>query len=107
MTGDFGGVQVVWVDLNQKPRDLVDTIIHESVHVFQHFLAHIGEAVVGKETQAYAIAYIATTLLGELENCLALHEEWKARLQNGVCEVPGDPRTEAPEVGTDSAEEQS
>lgn len=75
MTGDFGGVQVVWVDMKQKPRDLVDTVIHESVHVFQHMLAHIGETSVGKESQAYGIAFIATTLLGELENHIAVHEE--------------------------------
>lgn len=71
MTGDFGGVQVVWVDLSQKPRDLVDTVIHEGVHVYQHFLAHIGETAVGKESQAYGIAFIVTTLLTELERVLS------------------------------------
>lgn len=37
----------------------------------------------------------------------ALYEEREARLQDGVCEVSGDPGTEAPEVGEDSSPEQS
>lgn len=73
-TGDLGGIQVVWVDTKQKPYDLLDTIIHESVHVYQHFLTHIGETSVGKESQAYGIAYIATTLVEELERQNAIHE---------------------------------
>lgn len=88
VTGNFGGHQVVWVDLKQKSDSLIDTVIHESVHVFQHTLEWAGSAATDKETQAYGIAYIATTLLGELsrqlENISAVHEK---RPQDGqICE---------------------
>jgi hypothetical protein len=103
VTGNFGGQQVVWVDLKQKSDSLIDTIIHESVHVFQHTLEWAGSPATDKETQAYGIAYIATTLLGELsrqldakqlENISALHEEREARLQNREPEVQLPPGAE-------------
>lgn len=103
LTGDFGGVQVVWVDMKQEPYALVDTVIHEAVHVFQHFLAYIGESSIGKETQAYGIAYIATTLLKDLERQNALHEGWKTRLCEGEQALQQSPGTEESSLGTDNA----
>lgn len=46
-------------------RDPIDTIIHESVHAWQHFIEYIGEEVKGNEFEAYTIAYIASTLITE------------------------------------------
>ena len=43
--------------------DVVDTIIHESVHVYQKAMNYIEESESGKEAQAYNIGTIATTLL--------------------------------------------
>lgn len=45
--------------------DTVDTIIHESVHVYQMAMEYIGEET-GNEAQAYHIAAIATHLLKDL-----------------------------------------
>lgn len=65
-TGDFGKHQVVYVDPNQDAWELVDTIVHESTHVFQHLVEYIGEDTPSKEFEAYCIGYISTTLLKEL-----------------------------------------
>ena len=66
---------VVLPDKHKKPWEMTDTIIHESVHVFQGIQQYIGETVIGAEVQAYTIAAIATNLLKEYD---ALHEKWKA-----------------------------
>jgi hypothetical protein len=44
---------------------VVETITHESVHVFQKAMAYCEEETLGAETQAYHISHIATTLLKE------------------------------------------
>ncbi len=76
---------VVWV--HEKAVNPVETLIHESVHVFQKICEVLSEECPSDEFEAYTIAYIATTLL-EKRRLDALHEERKTRLQNGVCEVP-------------------
>jgi hypothetical protein len=43
--------------------EIVDIIIHESVHVFQKAMIYCEEPTLGYETQAYHIAAIATNLL--------------------------------------------
>lgn len=70
---------VVYVE--QDHEDIVNTIIHESVHVFQNCMSFIGEEAPGKETQAYLIAEIAVNLLAEytrLKEQNALHEKREA-----------------------------
>lgn len=45
--------------------ELFDTIVHESVHVFQESVAYVVEEKPGIEAEAYQIAAIATNLLKE------------------------------------------
>ena len=77
-TNTLGGVYAagsyifVLVNPDQSRWNLVDTLIHESVHVFQGAMEYVGETVLGKETQAYHIANIATNLMKDFH---ALHEE--------------------------------
>jgi hypothetical protein len=53
---------IVWLSENEK--DVVNTIIHESVHVFQKVMEFIQEDAPGTEVEAYSIAEIACNLLG-------------------------------------------
>lgn len=83
VAGDLGAYQVVWAELGSP--SIVNTLIHESVHVKQHILSYIGEEEVGKELEAYMVAYIAETLIAEYNRQAkeynALHEEREAGLQ--------------------------
>lgn len=68
----FGGKFAIIVDAKKHKNhwDVVDTIIHESVHIFQGAMNYIGEGVVGQELAAYTIASISTNMLKEYH---ALH----------------------------------
>lgn len=59
----YGGALIVLVKPKQKHWEIVDTLIHESVHVFQRAMEYVGESSTGAESQAYHIASIATNLL--------------------------------------------
>lgn len=76
----FGGKFAILVDAKQHKShwSLVDTVIHESVHIFQGAMNYIGERNVGSELEAYTIASIATNMLKEYH---ALHEGRKTGLQ--------------------------
>jgi hypothetical protein len=63
----FGSYFFVVVKPTQKHWELVDTVIHESVHVFQRAMEYIGEDESGVEAEAYHIASIATNLLKDYE----------------------------------------
>lgn len=76
VTGESGAEIIVWIDPNG--RDVVNTIIHESVHVFQKFCAYIAETNPGSEFQAYTVAHISCTFLTEFKRIEdALHDKWK------------------------------
>jgi hypothetical protein len=77
-TANYGSFVIVYMDPGQKHWDLVDTIIHESVHIYQAAMAYVNEATSGIEAQAYNIAQISTNLLKDFH---AMDEERKARLQ--------------------------
>ena len=61
---------------NKKHWDAIDTIIHESVHIFQAAVKWVGEDKVGIEMEAYSIANISTNLLRDYHN--AIHEKREA-----------------------------
>ena len=63
---------LLWVNPKQKPDDVLDTIIHESVHAYQYLVRYIGENVTGDEYQAYTIAHIATQMIKEYRRQLCL-----------------------------------
>lgn len=46
--------------------DSVDTVVHESTHVFQNIMEYVGEDSPGNETEAYAIGLISSTLLKDV-----------------------------------------
>jgi hypothetical protein len=48
---------------NDNWLDMVSTVVHESVHVFQKSLVYSGEDSPGDETQAYSIETITKQLL--------------------------------------------
>lgn len=79
------GAVVVWVsDLPEHVSGMVNTIIHESVHVFQAMMEYILESAPGKEIQAYTIAQIAETLLLSYQEQVkeltsAVHEKGQER----------------------------
>jgi hypothetical protein len=75
---------LVWVRDDLSVDDKLDTIIHESVHVFQKLCEYIGEDAPSSEFQAYTIAHISITLIKEHD---ALHDQREARLQKGSSEV--------------------
>ncbi len=86
----IGDTFVVYIaDDMPTPEEIVDTIIHESVHVVQGLKTFIGEEEAGREFEAYTTAHIASTLMKEYERLsYALHEEREKGLQNRVPEVP-------------------
>lgn len=91
-----------------NPVDIVDTIIHESVHVVQGLKAFIGEENAGREFEAYTTAHIATTLMQEYERLSnALSEKREAGLQNRVPEVPLEAGAASKPEQTDSSPESS
>lgn len=65
MAGDFGQNQIVYVVPDKDDHKVINTIIHESVHVFQHAMAYVNELSWGKEQTAYHIAEISETLIRE------------------------------------------
>lgn len=97
----------VYISLDMSnPVDIVDTIIHESVHVVQGLKAFIGEENAGREFEAYTTAHIATTLMQEYERLSnALHEKREKGLQNGVPEIPLETGATSKSEQTDSGTE--
>ena len=61
----------IFVVVQEQPKDkhwsVVDTIIHESVHVFEKAMAYILEANIGEEVRAYTTASIAVNLLKDFQ----------------------------------------
>jgi hypothetical protein len=72
-----GSYIFVYVKPGQEHWNLVDTIIHESVHAWQKAMEYIQETSSGIEAQAYHIGHIATNMLKDFH---ALHEERKEGL---------------------------
>jgi hypothetical protein len=78
------GICVVYI---YKTTDIVDTLVHEAVHIWQHTVDFIGEENPGDEMEAYTIAFITSSLLKEYNrlkdkgNNYSLHDQRKARLQ--------------------------
>jgi hypothetical protein len=77
LTFDGGSEFLVWVDLSQKPEDILDTAIHEAVHVYQMICSFLGEESKAEEFQAYTIAYIASSIIKQVnkERNSALHTD--------------------------------
>jgi len=75
---------VVAVQVPPQPNVLF-TIIHESVHVWQFMMEYVQEETPGIEQEAYTIEYISRELMLQYqkltgEQC-ALHDPRKKRLQ--------------------------
>lgn len=51
--------------LEQDPVDVILTLVHEAVHVFQRLCDSIGEAAPSREFEAYGIERIAEALIVE------------------------------------------
>lgn len=64
----YGSHMFVVVKPSQKHWETVDTLIHESVHVFQRAMEYVGEDESGIESEAYFIASIATNLLKDYDD---------------------------------------
>lgn len=50
---------------NRSAIEIAGLLVHESVHIFQEYCAHIGEDHPASEQQAYGIQSIAQELLSE------------------------------------------
>ena len=86
-TVPFGGqvLVVLFPEKHKTQMEYIDTIIHESVHVFQSIVSYVEETQYGVELPAYFVAAISTNLLKESN---ALHEGWKTGLQKGIPKIP-------------------
>lgn len=63
LEGTRGGqVIVVSIRITDNETDMVNTLVHESVHVKQRWLRHWGEGTPGVETEAYMTEAIFTAL---------------------------------------------
>ena len=103
----IGNEIIIYVsDQLLTPEEVVDTIIHESVHAMQAVKDYIQEEEAGREFEAYTTAYIASTLLKEYERINnAVHEEREKGLQAGVREVPLETGTTEKPLRADSGTE--
>lgn len=72
-----GGKVFVVLGKHKTQWELIDTVIHESVHVYQAIIEYVGDTITSVELPAYFIAEISTNLL---KDCNALHDQWKTRL---------------------------
>lgn len=99
LTMPSGGAILVYIADGQEVYDVIDTIIHESVHVFEAVAKHMNEEHIGEEFRAYTTAHIATTLIKEYH---ALHEKWQAGLQAGECPVQQPTGAAESSLGTDN-----
>lgn len=90
----FGGNGLVFINttpMKDSPHhgDPIDTIIHESVHIWQGVCEYMQEEKAGNEVEAYGIAFIASTLIKEYQSQTlqkeidALHDQRKTGLQEG------------------------
>jgi hypothetical protein len=68
----FGSHIFVYVDPKQKHWDLVDTLVHESVHVWQKAMDYVEEREYGREAAAYHTAAVVVNLLKDFH---ALHDQ--------------------------------
>ena len=80
----FGSYCFVYVAPKEKHWMIVDTIVHESVHVFQKTMTYVVENKAGEEVAAYTTAAIATQLMKDFH---ALHEERQTGLQDWIRKV--------------------
>lgn len=56
----------MWLDTtNSTAENTLNTIVHESVHIFQHAVKYANEDEIGKEFEAYSIAQIVMNLIVE------------------------------------------
>ena len=79
-----GHILVYVDDAEELAPTMANTLIHESVHVFQEGMNFIGERQVGNECAAYSIAEIAENLMADylkLKEHNALHERRQEGLQ--------------------------
>jgi len=90
----------------------LDTIIHESVHIWQNIVAYIGEPKAGIEIEAYSIAYISSTLIKEYKRLVALkeednaiHDQRETGLQEGEPAVQLEAGANQESLGTDDSSE--
>ena len=99
-----GGWALVFInEKHAKTTDVTDTIIHESVHVWQQMVENIGEERPGIEMEAYSIAFIASTLLKEYSRLGKQDAVYAQRPQDGEVS-PGHETGEPPvqlSTGTD------
>jgi hypothetical protein len=61
--GSRASIVCVPIRTDMEGVDIAALLMHEAVHVLQEYLDFIGEAQVGRETQAYAIQSISTHLM--------------------------------------------
>jgi hypothetical protein len=90
-TDNLGGCVVLHADGHviavQCPTqpDVLFTILHEAVHVWQAIMSYMQEDAPGPETEAYTIEFIAKELMLQYQKVtgetLALPTQRKARLQ--------------------------
>lgn len=79
-------VHLVYLDLDQffHPKkgvshEAIFTLVHESVHVVQHYLEAVGEDKPGREVEAYLVESVFTELTKQLERKV---KKWKKRKVN-------------------------
>lgn len=72
-----GIICIVCIDkqLDRKPSEIVGTLVHEAVHVWQEYISYIGEDSPGKEQEAYAIQAISQELVQSYSDQLSTNND--------------------------------
>jgi hypothetical protein len=72
-----GRIYVVISDGGERDAfEVISTIVHEAVHVWQFLCRHIGEADPGTEMEAYGIQYITEKLIDAYTSSQGKGRKW-------------------------------
>ena len=94
-----GKETIVFIDDSVvSPDEILATIIHESVHVWQSLCDYILEKEPSIEMEAYCIEYIAMTLIKEHSRLAAIKEKASALHENSKREECSGLQTGKPPI---------
>ena len=63
--GLLAAVVCLHIDRDRNPVEIAGLLVHEAVHVWQHYCGYYGETEPAKEQEAYAIQAVAQELMAE------------------------------------------
>lgn len=83
LVNDKTGASVILVVMNDAisgdPVEVVSTLVHEAVHVWQFACEHMGEEKPGIEMEAYGIQHITRELIRAYGRTMGKGKKWKIK----------------------------